>query len=437
MGTLIMAGQLLLGLGMLVFIHELGHFLAARAFGIRVEKFYIFFDFNGWKLWSKKIGDTEYGIGWFPLGGYVKISGMVDESMDKSYQTTEAQPWEFRSKPAWQRFIVMVAGITMNIILGIFIFAFWLLQYQKDYLPPQNVTDGIYAYPLGREMKLQTGDHITKISGKPVRRSSDLWSFGVFFGADMTVERNGKEVLVDLPDTLFRHFKSAKDAFIGTDNFPTIIIDSVLVQNDDSTNIKVLKKGDQVVSFNGDPVKVYGEFKEHAINNPDTTVTLGILRNEDTLAVTAKTNSKGQFGLGIKDPYQREPYTLGTAFKYAFKDGFDAIYYNAWGLGKIFTGKLSARESIQSPIDIAIIYGGVWDWGRFWYLTGMISFILAFMNILPIPALDGGHVMFIIFEVIRGKPVSDKFLERAQVVGMVLLLTLMVFAIGNSIFKHM
>lgn len=434
MGTLIMAAQLLVGLGLLVFIHELGHFLAARAFGIRVEKFYIFFDFNGWKLWSRQIGDTEYGIGWFPLGGYVKISGMVDESMDKSYQTTEAQPWEFRSKPAWQRFIVMVGGITMNIILGIFIFTHWLLNYQVEFLPPANVQDGIYAYQLAREHGLQTGDKILKINGKPAERFVDLVSLKVFFGAVLTVERNGQIIEVDLPDEMFQRFKSSKDMFIAMQNF-RFSVDSV---SSESAKAAGLQAGDSIITYNGQPVTSFGQFREWNFSNIGKTVALGVVRGSDTVLLHTPIDSMGRVGFVHKpfpDPYQHVPYTLGSAFHYSIRDGFETIYYNAVGLGKIFTGKVSASDSVQSPIDIAVIYGPRWDWSRFWYLTGLISFVLAFMNILPIPALDGGHVMFILYEVIRGKPASDKFLERAQVVGMVLLLTLMVFAFGNSIYK--
>ncbi len=430
----IMAGQLLLGLGLLVFIHELGHFLAARAFGIRVEKFYIFFDFGGWKLFSKKIGETEYGLGWFPLGGYVKISGMIDESMDKNYQTNEPEPWEFRSKPAWQRFIVMIGGITMNVILGIFIFAFWLLQYKKDYLPPVNVTDGIYAYELAREMGLQPGDKVQEINGKPVQRSIDLMSLKVFFGAELNINRGGEKVMVDLPDDLFQHFKSAKDMFITNENFP-FTVDSVLSETAMEAG---LKKGDKIIAFNEEPISVYGKMREMTMKNSGQLVTLTLLRNGDTLDIYPKVSEGGTIGFThqpFPDPYQREKYTLANSFYFGAKDGFEAIWFNAVGLGKIVTGRVKASDSVQSPIGIARIYGGVWQWDRFWYLTGLISFILAFMNLLPIPALDGGHVMFIIYEAITGKPVSDKFLERAQVVGMVILLAIMTFAFGNDLYK--
>lgn len=430
-----MAGQLLLGLGLLVFIHELGHYLAARAFGIKVEKFYIFFDFGGWRLYRKKIKDTEYGIGWFPLGGYVKIAGMIDESMDKSFQSRPPQPWEFRSKPAWQRFIVMVAGITMNLALGVVIFAYVLLSYKQEYLPPQNMSDGIYAYPLARELGLQSGDKILEINGKPVERASDLMSLRVFFGARMKVDRNGEIRVIHLPDDLFLRFKSDKDYFITSDNF-SFAVDSVTSQ---SARQAQLSKGDRIIALNGEKVEVFGRLRELLVLNAKKTVQLQVVKpSHDTVTISVPVSEAGTIGFRwtpFPDPYKRKSYTVAEAFYFGIKDGFEAIWYNAVGLLKIASGKIKASESVKSPIGIAQIYGGVWDWARFWYLTGLISFILAFMNLLPIPALDGGHVMFIIFEVIRGKPVSDKFLERAQVVGMMILLALMTFAFGNDLYQ--
>jgi regulator of sigma E protease len=432
MNGLVMAGQLLAGLGLLVFIHELGHFLAARMFGIRVEKFYVFFDFGGVKLYSKTIGDTEYGIGWFPLGGYVKIAGMIDESVDKEFLNTEPQPWEFRSKPAWQRFIVMIGGITMNIILGIFIFAFWLKIYQQEYVDVQNVKEGIYAYELAREEGLQTGDRIIAINGKPVKRAIDLVSLKVFFGAELTIIRNGQQLTIDLPDELFQKYGTSKSKFVSIDdNFP-FYVDSV-PENSPAYSAG-LKPQDRIVSVNDIQVNSYGAFREQIISNSSKEVKLGILRNSETVYSNATVDEEGKLGFYAKQQLEnlpRKKYSWASAFVFGTKDGFEAIYFNAVGLGKIFTGKVNATESVQSPIGIAKIYGSTWKWERFWYFTGLISFILAFMNILPIPALDGGHVVFI-----QGKPVSEKVLERAQVVGMVMLLALMVFAFGNDIYKE-
>lgn len=436
MEQLVMAGQLLLGLGLLVFIHELGHFLAARAFGIRVEKFYIFFDFGGYKLFSTQIGDTEYGIGWFPLGGYVKIAGMIDESVDKEFLNTEPQPWEFRSKPAWQRFIVMIGGIAMNIILGILIFAFWLKVYKQGYIEVQKVNDGIYAYELAREVGLQSGDKILEVNGKPLVRGSDLSSMKIFFGAVLTVERNGKQIFVDLPDEMFQRFTGAKDRFITLENY-SFYVDSVLPESA-AAKAGVLEN-DKFLAVNNTDVTSFGAFREALLNNAGKDVKITVLRGGEKIVLNASVTADGTMGF-LATPENKnnlpfKEYTVTEAFKYGTKDGFEAIYYNAVGLGKIFTGKVKATESVQSPIGIAKIYGGTWDWARFWYLTGLISFILAFMNLLPIPALDGGHVVFIIIEVIQGKPVNEAILEKAQVAGMIILLALMAFAFGNDIYK--
>jgi len=437
MDGLVMAGQLLTGLGLLVFIHELGHFLAARMFGIKVDKFYVFFDFGGYKLYSKQIGDTEYGIGWFPLGGYVKIAGMIDESVDKEFLNSEPQPWEFRSKPPWQRFIVMIGGITMNIILGIIIFGFWLKHYQKDYIDVPQVKEGIYAYELAREVGLQTGDKIIAINGKPVDRANDLVSLKVFFGAELTVERDGKQLLVDLPDEFFQKYGSSKANFISIeDNFP-FYVDSVAAYSPASK--AGLQKNDRIVMVNNETINNYGSFREQVAKNASKEISIGILRNGETIISKTTVAEDGKLGFFAKQEtgnIPRKAYSWASAFVYGTKDGFEAIYFNAVGLGKIFTGKVKATDSVQSPIGIAKIYGGTWKWERFWYFTGLISFILAFMNILPIPALDGGHVVFIIIEVIQGKPVSEKVLEKAQVAGMVVLLALMVFAFGNDIYKE-
>lgn len=435
MEQLTMVGQLLLGLGLLVFIHELGHYLAARAFGIKVEKFYIFFDFGGLKLFSKKIGDTEYGIGWFPLGGYVKISGMIDESMDKEQMETEPEPWEFRSKPAWQRLIVMLAGVFMNVVLGIIIFAFWLMNFKGGYLDPQSVDDGIYAYEMAEEIGLKTGDKILAVDGKPIQREDDLLSLKVFFGEEMTVLRNGDKKTIDLPDNFFQKFSKAKTTFIGFDNHP-FYVDSVLPES--PASIAGLKSGDRIVRVNDTPIKVFGNLRETLIDEAGNEVELYLQRGNDTIKTTTTVSEGGKLGFtGMPDKiYERKDYNIGNALYFGAKDGWEAIYFNAVGIGKIFTGDVNASESVQSPIGIAKIYGSKWRWDRFWKLTGLISFILAFMNLLPIPALDGGHVMFIFIEMIQGKPVSESVMEKAQMVGMVIILALMVFAFGNDIYKE-
>lgn len=445
METLIMAGQLLLGLGLLVFIHELGHFLAARAFGIRVEKFYVFFDFNGIKLFSKKIGDTEYGLGWFPLGGYVKISGMIDESQDAGDLAGEPQPWEFRTKPAWQRLIVMMGGIIMNVLLGIVIFTFVLLYYNKVYIQPTAIPEGIYAYELAQKYGLQTGDQIVAINGKEVERLEDVNSPKMMFAPVLTVVRDGDTLPpIALPDTIFEEIKASRTGLLGLDNFE-FYVDSVVqyvAENRESQAYKVgIKKGDRIVTLNNEPVAVFGDLKQLVSKYDSQAVNVSVLRDGQPLTFQIDSIEGATLGFHAgppqKDKYMpfAKKYTFGQALAWGTKDGLEAIYYNAKGLWWIMSGRVSARDSVQSPIGIARIYGGEWEWGRFWKLTGLISFILAFMNFLPIPALDGGHVMFILVEVIQGKPVSEAFMEGAQKVGIVIIMALMIFAFGNDILK--
>jgi regulator of sigma E protease len=444
MSTIIMIAQLILGLSILVFIHELGHFLAARAFKIRVEKFYLFFDAWKFKIFKFKKGDTEYGIGWLPLGGYVKIAGMIDESMDKEQLKQPPQPWEFRSKPAWQRLIVMLAGVFMNLILGMIIFTGVILHYEKEYLPSDQVVNGIYAYPAGREIGFQTGDKILKVNGKTIERFKDVASANVLMGSVITVDRNGKTMDISVPDTMYRNYnKKTRDFFIEAHNY-NFSVDSVLdtlifidkTKKASAAFTAGLKKGDKILFIDSTKITSYGLFRELIWSLKKQTATLKVLRKTDTLSLALSVDSTGYIGIISKPPYQTKAYGLLSGIKYGVSDAMSNLWANIRGLGKIFAGKESASESIQGPIGIMKIYGGIWDWHRFWLITGLISVVLAFMNILPIPALDGGHVVFTTWELITRRKVSQKVLERSQVVGMVILIALMVFAIFNDVWKH-
>ena len=437
-----MAAQLILGLSILVTLHELGHFLAARAFGIKVEKFYLFFDAWGVKLFKFKKGDTEYGIGWLPLGGYVKIAGMIDESMDTEQLASEPQPWEFRAKPAWQRLIVMIAGVTMNVILGILIFSFTLLHYKKDYLPNDQVVkgEGIYVYKLGRDIGLENGDKIIAINGTEFERFDDLLSTRVIFGSTLTVVRNDQTMEVTVPDNFYREINQAgRLNFIG---LGYLNYDVLSVTPGDPAEKAGLKTGDKITAVEGNPILDSDALKNALEKAKGKTVTLNVKRGSETLTLTPEVKAAGTIGVGYNPSfetnpdYKPKPYTVGSALKFGTSDAVEALVSNAKGLSKIFTGKEKASDSVQGPIGIAQIYGGVWDWSRFWAITGLLSMVLAFMNMLPIPALDGGHVIFLAIESISRRKLSDKFMERAQVVGMVLLLALMAFAIGNDVWKH-
>lgn len=439
MNGLTMAAQLILGLSILVTLHELGHYLAARAFGIRVEKFYLFFDAWGFKFFSFKKGETEYGIGWLPLGGYVKISGMIDESLDKDQLASPPQPHEFRSKPAWQRLIVMIAGVAMNVLLGIAIFSFNLINYKKEYLPNSEVK-GIYSYSLGRELGLENGDKIVAIDGKPFERFEDLLSSRIMFGAVLTVERSGQTIEVVVPDNFYKRFSGQSlNNFIGIGELSYYVKS---VSDGEPASLAGVKPGDTLLSINQKPITEFEDIRNSISSNKGKPILLTVKRESGIVNLEVPVSEKGTIGIAYSAAMQHDPgfqmkkYSFKTAVKFGTSDAFESLVSNAKGLRKIFTGEEKATESIQGPIGIATIYGATWDWPKFWAITGLLSMVLAFMNMLPIPALDGGHVIFLLVESITRKKFSDKFMERSQIVGMVILLALMVFAVGNDIWKH-
>ena len=436
MEGLIMAAQLILALAILVTFHEAGHYFAARAFGIRVEKFYLFFDAWGKKLFSFKKGETEYGIGWLPLGGYVKIAGMIDESVDTEQMKQPAQPYEFRSKPAWQRFIVMIGGIVVNLILGYAIFAGYLLNFEKNFIPKDAVNqDGIYAGVIAREIGLETGDKLISVNGNEYERFKDFASLEVFFGAELVIERDDQRQTIMVPGDFFKTLKRNKAAFIEAKS-------SVYIKelSDDLLNASLagLKEGDLMKTVNGQDIIAYGHMAEMLYEHKGSTAQIGINRAGEDLIIGVPVDTLGRLGFmaEIKSyDGQRTSYSFNKALKYGFKDSWDVLYYNVVGIGKMFSGDLNARENLQGPVGIATIFGGEWKWDRFWKLTAMFSLILGFMNALPIPALDGGHMMFLIIEMVTGREPSDKTLLIAQYIGMALLLTLMVLVTWNDIMR--
>ena len=437
-----MAGQLILGLTILISLHELGHFLAARAFGIKVEKFYLFFDAWGIKLFKFKRGDTEYGIGWLPLGGYVKIAGMIDESLDTDQLASEPEKWEFRAKPAWQRLIVMVAGVVMNILLGMAIYSYTLIEFKETWLPNEavNAHKGIYAYELGRAVGLQDGDRITAINGEKFERFEDLLSTRVMLGATLSVERNHQTVEIEVPGDFYRRFGgTGKLNFIGYGPLEFVI---GKVSEGGPADKAGLKAGDMITSINGKSISGYDELSNTISGSKNKTVNFTVVRDRDTLPVSAMVGGDGLIGISygsrpvMDEALKTVPYTISSALAFGTSDALEAVVSNAKGLKGIFRGEVKASESVQGPIGIANIYGGVWDWARFWAITGLLSMVIAMMNMLPIPALDGGHVLFLLIESIFRYKFSDKVMERVQVVGMVILMSLMIFAIGNDIWRH-
>lgn len=425
--------QLILSLAILVTLHEFGHFIAARAFGIKVEKFYLFFDAWGIKLFKFKKGDTEYGIGWLPLGGYVKIAGMIDESMDKEQMNKPAEDWEFRSKPAWQRLIVMVAGVVVNLILGIVIFTMNIAVFEKQYLPMEEINKtGVYVYESGKQIGFESGDKIIAVNDQNVVRYNDAISIGILFGAKVTVERNGQLIDIQVPDTIYRDFKKTHRHIYGIENY-AVKVDS-LFGNALNSDLKI---GDIIVAVNDNTTPSFGSIVDVLADYSNQEIELTIKRENIESKLLVNVDSLGKIGFSTRVPKMAlGKYTFSQAVKYGTSDAIEMMLVNIKGLGNVFKGEDKASESVQGPIAIATMFGPVWDWYRFWKLTGMLSMILAFMNILPIPALDGGHAAFTLYEIITRRKPSEKFMEYAQMTGMLILLALMVFIFGNDIYRQ-
>lgn len=442
MEGLIMAGQLLLGLTVLVGLHEWGHFIAARIFGIRVNKFYIFFDFLfpmpnvlNFALWKKKKGDTEYGLGWFPMGGYVDIEGMIDETTDASKLSEEPKPYEFRAKPAWQRLLVMLGGIIVNIVLGVLIF--WGMTYKAgdNYLSMEEVNKlGIVAHPIAEEIGLKTGDKIVGVAGKKIENFSEAMGSDVVLGENVyyTVEREGRSIEIPIPNDLYEKLSDEEsEGFIEA--IQSFSVGEVIP--DMPAEEAGLKEGDRIVSFNGEYIKYYHQFSDLAAKNSGKAVELGVKRGEDTITIKPTFTEDGKLGFqSVPDlNYSHTDLGIGEAFVMGSGRAFSVITDNIKGFKKIFTGQVSAGKAIAGPVGIARkFYGGVWDWTRFWMITGMLSMALAFMNLLPIPALDGGHAVLLVYEMISGKQPSPKFMERTQQIGMVILLGLLAYIMFND-----
>jgi regulator of sigma E protease len=434
------AAQFILSFSILILLHEFGHYIMARWFKARVEKFYLFF--NPWfSLWKKKKGDTEYGLGWIPLGGYVKISGMIDESMDKEAMKQPPKPYEFRSKPAWQRLLIMLGGIIVNIILAILIFIMILGVWGKEYLPPSSAKYGIVADSLARSVGLQNGDVVVKVGGKDVKSIMHVRKDIVYNeGADIITVKRG-DSLVDLTydDKLRRKLNSR-----SAGDFASIRVPFVISKFDKSGNGEKagLQKGDQLIAVDSTPVLYFDEYADALKGKNNKDVVFTVVRNGDTLTKTVKLNDKAKIGaypegdlrkLGFKTEKVR--YSFFEAIPAGFRECWNTLGNYMKGLKQLFSGKAKASESVGSVFSIGSIYPDVWDWQIFWTLTAVFSIILAFMNVLPIPGLDGGHALFTLAEMITGRKPSDKFLEYAQIVGMVLLLGLMAYALGLDIFR--
>ncbi len=427
--------QLLLGLSILVGLHELGHLLAAKAFGMRVEKYSIGFPP---KIWGKQFGETEYSIGAIPLGGFVKISGMIDESLDVKTLGAEPEPWEFRAKPAWQRLIVMMGGIIVNVITGIIVFIFLTFSQGETYISKDELNKhGIVAHELGEMIGFQTGDRIVNINGEDFEKYSDLISAEVLLSDNgfYTVERGSERLTLTIPADFIDNFsdRDRSSPFI-TFRRPFKVAD---VMPGSPAEEGGLQSGDRFVKIFDTQMNYFDEITGALDTLRGGEVVATIDREGSLIEKTFRVTDEGTIGFRIEDlvEYSSRDYGFGESVSKGSAQAFNVVWYNLLAFKKMFAGEVSASKSLSGPIGIAKFFGGSWDWVNFWRITGLLSMVLAFMNFLPIPALDGGHVMFLTWEIVTGRKPSDKFLENAQKVGMVLLLGIMSYAIFNDIIK--
>jgi len=443
---IIQAIQFFMSLSLLIILHELGHFIPAKIFKTRVEKFYLFFDVK-FSLFKKKIGDTVYGIGWLPLGGYVKISGMIDESMDVEAMKEEPKPWEFRSKPAWQRLIIMTGGVIVNFILAVVIYIGMAYSYGEQFISNESVKDGVYvAYPeIGDQLGIQTGDKIIAVDGEPIERFSQIF-MEIVNGNEITIDRDGQlitqEIPVDFISTLLEDQEKAR--FLSFRQ-PFVIGE---VASDSANASAGLEAGDQFISINGQPSYYVDQAKELLDQNKGGQITALVEdQNGARRNVTLSVNDEGKIGIAFKlltmEEYQErgifevetKKYSLVESIPVGIDKGVSTLSGYVKQVKKIVNPETGAYKGVGGFAAIGGLFPDTWNWEAFWGTTALISIILAFMNIPPIPALDGGHVMFLLYEMISGRKPSDKFLEYAQLVGFVLLLGLLVFANGNDLYK--
>lgn len=441
MGYLIMIAQFVLSLSILIILHELGHFLPAKWFKTRVEKFYLFFD-PWFSIFKKKVGETEYGIGWLPLGGYVKISGMIDESMDREQMAGPPQPWEFRSKPAWQRLIIMLGGVTVNFILGFLLFGMSLFIWGSEYLPTSNVEYGYQVDSLARDMGMQNGDEILKVGEADFDRY-DIAAFKkeivINDARDLTIRRDGNVITLPLDEKYVGMLSSYayKDAMLFIPRVPTVISEIPEGTPADRAGLQV---DDQIIAVNDQSTPFYDQFSDVVESNKGQLLVLRILREGQEQEVRLTSNEEGKIGFYAKSflaffDTETQEYSALEALPAGFVKGYDFLASQVKAFGKMFSGKIKATESLGGFGTISGLFPKYWSWEAFWHVTAVLSLILGFMNLLPIPALDGGHVMFLIYEVITGRKVSDKFMEYATIVGFAIVLGLVLFANGLDVFR--
>ena len=441
MDFLIKAAQLILSLSLLVILHEFGHYIPAKLFKTRVEKFYLFF--NPWfSLFKKKIGDTEWGIGWLPLGGFVKISGMVDESMDKEQLAQPAQPWEFRSKPAWQRLIIMLCGVTVNIITAIIIYAGLTFYYGEEQLKPQELSNGIAIHPYLEQFGLVSGDNILALDGENVDKVMDIKNEIMLRGKRKldVLHANGTSETVILPEDIdYKIFENG--AYPGFElRVKSVTVDTILPGRVAETS--KMKVGDQFIKIGNTDINYYDDIKRGLFLGRAKLTDISLLRGQDTINLKINIPKDGLLGFSVKHSQSDYPdynkiktahFGLGESFIKGFKTGKNTLTDYAAQFKFVFTKK--GATEVSGFAGIGNLFPSAWNWHIFWINTAFISIALAFINIMPIPALDGGHVVFLLYEIITGKEAPQKVLEYAQYVGFFLLIGLTLYVNGLDIFK--
>ncbi|MGB5555577.1 MAG: RIP metalloprotease RseP [Flavobacteriaceae bacterium] len=438
----IKAAQFLLSLSLLIILHEMGHFLPAKWFKTRVEKFYLFFDVK-FSLFKKKIGETEYGIGWLPLGGYVKISGMIDESMDTEAMKEEPKEWEFRSKPAWQRLIIMLGGVTVNFLIAFLIYIFASFYYGDTDISTKSLKDGYSVEnSVLTDIGFQTGDNIVSIDGVSYENYSDLRK-NLITANQITVERDGELKTIVLPQDFLGKLSTSNERTFFEIRHPFV----VSMVSDSSANKNAdLMEGDVFLALNGQELKYFDQYQDKLASLQGQEVIATISRDGQKKEITLKVSDDGKFGIypgGTYQQFEELGYLAIIQKKYGLLEsipvGATKFVNQITGYGaqlkKIFTPSTGAYKGVGGFKAIFDIFPSTWSWQAFWSITALLSIMLAVLNLLPIPALDGGHVMFLMYEIISGRKPSDKFLENAQMVGFFLLLALILFANGNDIYK--
>jgi regulator of sigma E protease len=436
MSVIIQISQFLLSLSILVFLHELGHFTFAKLYRTRVEKFYIFF--NPWfALFKKKIGETEYGIGWLPLGGYVKISGMIDESMDKEQMKQAPQPWEFRSKPAYQRLLIMVGGVLVNFILALAIYSVTLYVWGDRFLPTANVSNGIMVDSLAKTIGLKNGDKILSLDGREIKNFNFILHDLIIDNAStIQVRREGRLIDIAIPEEIIAPLLKSETDFIAP-RIPFIV--AKFGKKESPARDAGIQLNDRIIAVNGQETEFLDEVRSVAegLKGKETIVT--VLRDNENIDFPINITADGKIGVfpsgNLSEFFELETieYSFFQAIPAGINKGSQTIVSYLKQLKLIFTPKTKAYESLGGFIKIGSFFPGIWDWQVFWNMTAFLSIILAIMNLLPIPALDGGHVMFLLYEIVSGRKPGDKFMEYAQITGMILLLALLLYANGNDV----